>query len=398
MELPHYQIPVADDYLPRVHALRPVIEQYGGNDEQQRRVSPEIVAAMKDAALFRLMQPWRLGGLEAPLSVSAQVVQALSRIDPSAGWVLMAAMGHAFMLGGFSTEAQDEVKHDDPDTILGGGAAPTARAVPIEGGYRVSGRCPFASGIDHSVWTIAGARVERDANAPDDAPEVISILVPPSDFAVHDDWFTLGLRATGSKTVVLDDVFVPQHRVTDQTLIFLGRNAEAFQHTTALYTMPAPMIMAIPPAANLLGIAERLVSEFVEMTRVRSDKYFGSSKAEAPGLQLRTAQSSLDLKAAGLLLADIMRRIDDYVFDVVRPTLEEKAEIRYALAYVVHQARAAAGRVYDAAGANATYDRSPLQKLFRDLNIGSHHATMDHDHCALQYGRVRLGLKPEVTI
>lgn len=83
---------------------------------------------------------------------------------------------------------------------------------------------------------------------------------------------------------------------------------------------------------------------------------------------------------------------------LVRPTLEEKAETRYALAYVVDQARAAAGRVYDAAGANATYDRSPLQKLFRDLNIGSHHATMDHDHCALQYGRVRLGLKPEVTI
>jgi alkylation response protein AidB-like acyl-CoA dehydrogenase len=114
------------------------------------------------------------------------------------------------------------------------------------------------------------------------------------------------------------------------------------------------MVMACFPAATILGVAEQMFEDFLEIARVRDDEYFAVSKALAPGLQLRAAESALDLKAALTLLREVAARMDHFVFDVVRPSLKEKAEIRYALAYIVQKARTAAGRLYDAAGANAT--------------------------------------------
>jgi 3-hydroxy-9,10-secoandrosta-1,3,5(10)-triene-9,17-dione monooxygenase len=124
---------------------------------------------MRTAGFFKLMQPWRLGGLEASIRVSVEVVRLLSQLQASAGWILMAQMGHVFMLGTFAPETQDEIKNDDADTILGGGAAPTASAIPVEGGYRVSGRfvlLPVGSTIQDGPWPAHASARRKAANFP----------------------------------------------------------------------------------------------------------------------------------------------------------------------------------------------------------------------------------------
>ena len=158
----HAVKPSGDVYVRRAEALLPMLRQYAPDSERSRSVHPDVVAAMKQAGFFRILQPMRLGGAELPLREMHRVVRTLATGSSAASWILMVILAHTWILGMFPEEAQDEIAADDPDTLVTGSLAPTARAVKVDGGWRLTGRWPFASGCDHAKWNLLGVKVAGD--------------------------------------------------------------------------------------------------------------------------------------------------------------------------------------------------------------------------------------------
>ncbi len=380
-----------DECVRRAEALLPLLHQHAAADEQTRIVHPDVVAAMREAGLFRILQPSRLGGAELDLRTMHRVVRTLATTSSSAAWILMVLLAHSWILGMFSEQAQDEIASDDPDTIIAGSLAPTARAVRADGGWRLTGRWPFASGCDHARWSMLGVKVAGDDPS---LPPAIHALSPVRDYGVSDNWFTLGLRGTGSKELVLDDVFVPEHRVVPTPVLYGSLSPWGRRHPSWLHMMPVRVGLSYHVSAPVLGLAQQFLADFVATARVREDKYVGTRKADSPGLQFRIAESELDIRAAALLLDTVADGFDRLSHERRLATPEEVVEMRYTVSYAVERCRAAVERLFAAAGANATYDVSPLQAFFRDLTVASHHGTVDYDVNAEQFGRIRLGLSP----
>lgn len=383
-----------DEYVGRAEALLPLLRSHVAEDEANRTIHPDVIAAMKQAGLFRILQPSRLGGAELDLRTMHRVIRTLATASPSASWVLMVLLAHSWILGMFDERVQDEIAAEDPETIIAGSLAPTGRAVRVDGGWRVSGRCPFASGTDHARWNLMGFKVPGE----DSALPAVHVLAPVRDYTVNDNWFTMGLRGTGSKELVLEDVFVPEHRAMPSPLLYGSLGPWGRRHPTWLHMLPVRPGLAYHVSAHVLGMAQRFHTEFVEITRVRNDKYTGTRKADSPGLQFRVAESEFDLRSADLILDRAADGFDTLARDRRLPTTEEFVDLRYSVAYAVQCCRRAVERLFAAAGANATYDSSPLQAWFRDLTVATHHGTIDYDVNAEEFGRVRLGLPPSRPI
>ncbi len=381
--------PTANDYVQRAEALLPLLRRFAPSDDASRQVHPDVITAMKQAGLFRILQPRRIGGAELDLPTMHAVIRLLATASASASWVLMVLLAHSWILGMFDEAVQDEIAADDPDTVIAGSLAPTARAVRVAGGWRLSGSWPFASGCDHASWNLLGVKVAGDDP---DLPPAIHALAPMRDCGTNDNWFTLGLRGTGSKALVLDGVFVPDYRVLPTPVLYGGESHWARRHPSWLQMMPVRPGLAYHVSAVVLGLATTFHEKFVAITRVRDDKYTGARKADSPGLQFRIAESELDLRAAELILGTVASGFDRLGEERRLPTAEEFVDLRYSVAYAVERCRVATERLFAAAGANATYDDSALQVLYRDLTVAVHHGTVDYDVNAEQFGRVRLGL------
>ena len=379
----------ADVYVQRAQALLPLLRQHAAHSELIRQVHPDVLQAMKHAGFFRILQSRRLGGAELPLHAMHQVVTTLARGSSAASWVLMVTLAHIWMLGMFPEDAQDEIAADDPDTVISGSLAPTAQAIKVPGGWRLTGQWPFASGCDHARWNLLGVKVKGDDPS---LPPAIHALAPVRDYAINDNWFTMGLRGTGSKQLVLDNLFVPDHRTMPTPILYGSRSPWGERHPTWLHMMPVRAGLAYHVSAPVLGLAEQFLQDFVATTRVRDDKYTGTSKADSPGLQFRVAEAELEICSARLLLDHAADGFATLQSERRIATDAEMIELRYAISFAVRQCRHAVERMFAAAGANATYDGSSLQSLFRDLCVATHHGTVDYDVNAEQFGRIRLGL------
>ncbi|MDP1962655.1 MAG: acyl-CoA dehydrogenase family protein [Reyranella sp.] len=380
----------------RAAVLRPLLAANADATSAQRFVHTDNIRSLRDAGLFRMCQSRRLGGMELPLRAMHLAVNELALACPSTAWVLMVLSAHTWMLGMFPEACQDEVANDDADTLISGTLAANGSARRVDGGWRLSGRWQFASGCDHARWNLIGARVEGGRAA--GFPAQIHMIAPTADYRIEDTWFTLGLRGTGSKDLVLQDVLVPDHRAISTGVLFSGGSEWARRHPTWLHMTPVAVGLGYHVSAAVLGIARSALAAFIERTSERDDKYTGTRKADSVGIQLRVARAQADITAAALLLDSIADRFDALSESRALPDIPTRAEMRMIVARAVGLCREAIERLFAAAGANAIYETSSLQALFRDLSVGTHHAMVDEDSAAETFGRVLLGLSPGSTI
>ena len=375
----------------RAQALGETLRASTSETEAARSVAPGAVEAIQQAGLLRILVPGRLGGYEAGLPAMVDAVSAVARADAASGWMLLVLTAHDWMLGMFPEQCQQEVYAAGPDVRVSGGLASQGRAEPVEGGWRVSGRWQFGSGVDQGDWSLLGA-VQATADGED--PKNVHVVVPRSDYRVDDTWFTLGLRGTGSKDILLDEVFVPAHRSLPTGALFGGRGPGIALHDDAsLYRIPVLSGLAVHLGAASLGIARAGLDAFIAQTTARRHTYTGVEKAESPGLQLRVAESLEELHAAELLVYDLCERLSAAAA-LERIPSATRAQLMWQGAYLVQLCRRAVSRVFEAAGAKSVQDTSALQKAFRDINTAAHHATIDPDDTAITYGRVAFGLRP----
>jgi 3-hydroxy-9,10-secoandrosta-1,3,5(10)-triene-9,17-dione monooxygenase len=373
--------------LSRARALVPILRARAAKCEELRRVPDETVRVLNESGLMRLMQPRRVGGSEADWVALIDVSSELARGCGSTAWNWANWAVHHWMLALWPPQCQDEAWGADPAVLIASAIMfPPGKATPVPGGYRLSGRWPFSSGVDSCAWNQIGAVVEGSG-------ELRMFMVPRDDYRIIDNWHVLGLRGTGSKDVEARDIFVPEHRT-----LAVDASKGGTAHPGAAAN-PAP-IFRIPLFAALphmlvgipLGIAQGAYDVFLEGLRARVSRYSGKSLADMTALQMKVAEASACIDAARLLLRNGCNAAQAIAERGQVPDLMTKVTWRRDGAFAAQLCGRAMDVIFKSAGATGLYDEQPLQRAFRDLHAANAHITMMWDAQATTFGRVALGL------
>lgn len=375
--------------LQRARALAPELAARARETEAARRIPAASLAALHDAGLMRLLQPRRVGGAELPFAVLVEVTAELAGACASTAWVFANLASHHWMLGMWPRQAQDEVWGEDADTLTGASLIfPAGRACAADGGYRLSGRWSFASGIDACAWVMLGAVLESE-----DAQhgEYRLFLLPRADYEVIDTWFVAGLAGTGSKEVAVADAFVPAYRSLALNDTQGGATPGSAANPGALYRIPLLPTFGYVVAGVPLGIAAGALALFSGEGRTRLASYSGRNMADFESVQARLAEAAARADAARLILARGCERIMQLAEDAAAPGLLDKARLRRDCAYAARLAVEAVDQLFQASGGSALYTHHPAQRAFRDAHAATAHIALNWDAAASVYGRAVLG-------
>ena len=388
--------PRFDELLTRAEALVPALRERAPRAEQLRRLPDETIAELHESGLFRMLQPSRVGGSELPYRALFELTSVIGQGCGSTAWVLANLAAHHWLLGMWHPEAQHEIWGQSPDSLISSALIfPRGRAKRVEGGYRLSGRWPFSSGIDPSTWNMFGA-VVSDEDTGQNEPRMF--LVPASDYSVIDTWQVIGLAATGSKDVEVADVFVPAYRTLAIERIKGGPNRGSELNPGTLYKLPAISLFGFAIAGVLLGIARGAVQNFVETTRSRHSAYTGRSIADFSNIQVDLSEAAALVDAAEAIVlrdCDEATRITEAG---VVPSIEQRARYRRDGAFAATLCTKAVDLLFAASGGGAIYERNPIQRAFRDVHAANAHYVLNWGVSGAVYGRVALGLPPDAPL
>lgn len=380
--------PSAELATPRVDAdLAEVLRAGVAGSEEARQLAPATVEAMKRAGLFRIFVPKRLGGDERDLRTMSRCARETARYDANASWVFMVSTAHDMVLGSFSEAAQQEVNAQGPDGVFPGSLANTGEMTPADDGWRLSGRFPFASGTPHGEWAMLGT-FETGPKGP--TPH--HVVVPAAELVAEDDWHTLGLRGTGSVTLVADNVFVPRHRALRSGTLFRNESEDLAKQESTLYRTPVVPGLSCHLASVMLGIATAARDDAIDRTREQGDRYMHTGKVDRPGLQMRLAETDAEIRAAEALLDHALSLLEEAAGG--NDSIPLRAQARFQASFVAELTHRAVERLVSASGARAAFDGSVLQRAHRDLTMARTHAMIDFDTSAQVYGKTLLGLDP----
>jgi 3-hydroxy-9,10-secoandrosta-1,3,5(10)-triene-9,17-dione monooxygenase len=365
----------------RASALVPVLRERASRAEELRQIPPESVRDLLAAALIRIGNPERFGGHGLELDAAFEVAWELGRGCGSTGWCYSLWTVHNWWLGHFPPRAQEEFFATGPDTLLSSGLDPAGgKAVPVGDGFRLSGRWSFSSGCDAASWAMVAAPGAEPGS-------VLWLLIPRTDYAIVDTWFTSGMRGTGSKDLVVEDAHVPAHRTLDPGRAGDGDWTGWDFHRRPSYRLPLRCMTGWDLAAPLIGIAQGAVDAFT--ARLRGTSGPGRT-ADAVPLQLRLAEASAEVDAARALHRhDVRELLDRAARGDGFPDLD-RARYRRDKAFVVKLCVQAVNRLFEAGGAHAILAGDPLQRFHRDIHSASHHHALSWDPIAEQFGRQAL--------
>ncbi|HEX3973427.1 MAG TPA: acyl-CoA dehydrogenase family protein [Stellaceae bacterium] len=380
----------------RARLLVPVLRQRAAETEKLRRVPDATIADLQQAGLFRLFQPARYGGIEAPLRAFLDIGGTLGRGCGSTSWVFNNLVVHNWMLGYWPVAIQDEIWNADPQALIGSSFVfPAGRAEKVAGGYRLSGKWPFSSGIDASTWMMLAAAVNGGDGKP---PEPRFFVVPKSDYRAIDNWHAMGLAGTGSKDVAVDNIFVPDYRTLAAADGKGARHPGSTVNPGALYKLAWYALFGFVNGATALGIAQGAIEEFTTAMRARAATATGRQLAELATMQLRVAEAATQIDAAEALTlkdCDEAMRIADAG---KLASMDEKTRWRRDAAFAVRLSVKAIDLLFGGAGGAAIIDSHPLQRALRDAHAAQGHIGLNWDANGTMYGRVALGLDPDFPL
>jgi alkylation response protein AidB-like acyl-CoA dehydrogenase len=342
--------------------LSALARERAAETESARRLPDELVAGLRASGLMRAGAPAAIGAAEAPPAVTLRCAEAVARGDASAGWCVSIAATSSLLAGWLPPEGLAEV-FGDPDAVAAGVWAPRGLARRVEGGYVVSGRWAFCSGIMHSDWMFGGCLVDGLGSGGQPAPRILGF--PRDELQILDTWHTSGLRGTGSHDAAVDEVFVPDRH----TLWLL----EPPVCDAPLYRFPIFAFFALSIAAAALGNARGAIDDLGVLAVGKIGMGSNRTLAERPATWTAVARAEAALRAAR---AFYYAAIDE-AWDVARGGGEVPVELRLGLrlaaTHAVRTAADVARDMYDLGGGSSIYDESPLQRRFRDAHAASAH-------------------------
>lgn len=384
-------LPDRDEMIRRARGLVPKIKERADETERLRQMHPDTVQDLHDTQLWRVHQPIKYGGLELDFGLYIDIGEEFGRACASTSWVWMNLISHNWMLGMWPRQAQEEVWGEDPNTLIGSALIyPPGKAIKVDGGYRLSGRWPFSSGIDPSVWVMLGAMAPSDTEGGPPTPR--ACVVRKSDIEVIDTWDVVGLLGSGSHDVACEDVFVPEHMALNPRDARGGPTPGSAINDSPLYRLPILGLFPHVVCGSLLGIARGAYEDYVDQIKVKSATYNATKLAEHTSLQLRVAEAGASIDAARLMLHGNSDEATAIAAAGDSPTDDQKARWRRDAAYAATLCVKAVDLMYAAAGGGANYKKNSMQRHFRDIHAGAVHIGVAWDVNGAEFGRTALGL------
>lgn len=384
------------DLVERAQSLIPMIRDRQEETEANGRVSEEIFGAIRDQEIFKILLPKRYGGFEYGLDTFAEVGVEIARGCGSVGWVnTVTAMYHVF-LGMYPEQAQDEVWGEDPGAVVAASFTPTGTVTRVDDGYKLTGKWMFCSGVDNCSWTIVGVTVPPEKQGDPDGKAYA--LARTADFAMENNWNVVGLAGTGSKNVMCEDMFIPEHRFLPIEDTMTGKPPGAAVNDGPLYRIPLFAAMSCSLVAPIIGMAQGAIDEFVELTKGRTTRGAALSKpapmAELPGIQLKLGEAMAAVDAARLLVDRDLKDIMNTVSSGRELTMQQRARNKGDWGYAARLSVQAVDAIFAASGGGGLFKTGRIQRYWRDTHAGSAHISMNWDAVGALYGRVTLGVPP----
>jgi alkylation response protein AidB-like acyl-CoA dehydrogenase len=331
------------------------------------------------------------GGYELPLEEAVSITATLAEGCGSTGWVQGVYADHCATLGMFPGGAQTDVWGESPDSLISSGFKPSGNAVPVDGGYRLSGRWPFSSGCDYADWVFLRSIVP--AGPKGEAPDLCMFLVPKKDYTIIDNWHVMGLNGTGSKDIEINgEVFVPQHRVLSNEDLANGTGPGSDFNGGLLYRLPRMATVPFSLSAPLIGIAQHALQTFIQSMKARAS--VDPRAAQEGAVQMRVAHASAEIDSSRALMLQDCREAMETLRRGVKLTLEQRARNRRDIAYIAYLCTRAVDRLFASAGGSAIYLSADAQRQFRDIHAAGGHISLSWDVSGTNYGKVIFGVAP----
>lgn len=383
---------------PLLEALKeilPVIAVNAAQAEKDRMVPAENIAMLKGIGLHRAFLPKAYGGMEMSLPDFCDCIALLAGACASTAWAMSLLCTHSHQLAMFSRQLQDEIWGANPDATASSSIAPFGKVEEVEGGVMFSGQMGWSSGSDHAEWAIVGC---RRLNA-EGAQDYCFAVLPRSDYTILDDWYAMGMKGSGTKTLSIDNVFVPEHRIQKAKDMMEGKSAGfGLYPDSKIFYSPYRPYFASGFATIGLGIAERMLEAFKEKTRNRVRAYTGVNVGAATPALMRLAESTHQVAAARAFLEKTWRDHAEHGERHEYPSRETLAFWRTNQGYAVKMCVQAVDRLFEAAGGTAWMESNELQRLWRDSHMTAAHAYTDYDVCTQILGRELMGLEPDPSM
>jgi alkylation response protein AidB-like acyl-CoA dehydrogenase len=362
------------EWLVRARDLAPIIAEHRDEGERERHLPQPIYEAMRAAGLYNMLLPKAFGGYEADLVIGQRVVEEIARYDGAVAWNIMIG-SQGGMFSDYLPESAAAAIYGNADTVGAGSFGPTGQAIPVPGGYRLSGRWAFASGCKHANWFVCGALIVEDGKPrmlQDGRPDIQLMFVPASEGTILDTWHSGGLRGTGSHDIEVRDAFVPE----DYRFSFFSLSSGPELRASTAYTQPFMLAAGVGMAALTLGIARDALDSFKAMAVEKTPSGSSSKLATQAVAQDRYAEATALVGSARSYFYDAL----ELLAAVERPDTELTAQVRLATVHAVRSSEQAVEILYSLGGGSAVYNANRLDRCFRDVHTASHHIAASPSH------------------
>jgi 3-hydroxy-9,10-secoandrosta-1,3,5(10)-triene-9,17-dione monooxygenase len=389
--MPVSDLAPADEFLARARALGPLLRQRAQECERLRRLPAETIADFTAAGFFDILKPRRHGGAELDPLIFLRVCIEIARHCGASAWVLAIVGIHNWRLALYPDQAAVDVWSGGgkPSSLIAASTPPSGKATRVPGGFRISGRWPFASGVDHCGWAFLAAKVPVGTEGR--VALQYLFLVPRQDFEIEDDWHVAGLKGTGTNTIVVADAFVPDHRASSEADTARLRRDPASSHDGPLYRYPWGLMLAYAVAAPAIGIAGAALDHYIGSARERMAGA-GPDASGNPHANLLIANCRTMLDCAEAKFTENLEELGQAARAGTEPSLDLRARCRWEASWVAACCATQVDAVFAASGAGALFDRHPLQRLFRDIHALKAHRIMNAESTGENFGRLQVGL------
>lgn len=336
--------------------------------ERQRRVSADTAETLAETGFFRMLAPADLGGGEVHVATMVRALEELARGDAAVAWCAMTGATTGLLTAYLDPAGGKEIIRD-PATVTAGVFAPMGRAIPVEGGFRLTGRWPFASGCDNSNWRMGGALVIDDGEPRQLAnghPAVVSLFFPAEHSQIIDTWSVSGLCGTGSHDIAVEDIFVPTKHAAS---LF----TDPPQHNGALFAFPPFGMLATGIAAVALGIARAAIDELTTLVLKKRGPGGKGTKAGQERVQIAVADAEAEVRAARALVYQTVYAVWQRAEADGAIGMAERADLRLAATHATRCSARAVDAMYEVGGGSSIYQSNPLQRHFRDVHTATQH-------------------------
>jgi 3-hydroxy-9,10-secoandrosta-1,3,5(10)-triene-9,17-dione monooxygenase len=351
-------------------------------------VPAETIRDFQEAGFFKILQPKRYGGYEMDPQTFYAVQMKVAEGCMSSAWVLGVVAVHNWQLALFDAKAQHDVWGDDPTTLISSSYMPRGKVTPVEGGYRLSGQWGFSSGVDHCDWAFLGAAV---ADPETGKPDFWTFLVPRADFTILPLWDTIGLGATGSHDVLVENAYVPAYRTHRSKDGFAVTSPGLKVNDAPLFKLPFGQVFVRAVSSSSIGALQGALDLYREAGAKRVSNNDFSSAAQDPDTQVLIAETT---SAIDEMKAVLNRNFDDLM---ARASAGQSADIQTRLTYRFQSAQISGRcadlitRIFHASGAEGIFRSKPISRIFCDIHAGRTHVANNPSKVGRNFGAVQLG-------